>query len=436
MIAINTLFVIVATTLVFFMVCGLALFYSGLVPAKNALNTIKMNFFTMAILILIWTFIGYSLSFSGSNPFIGNFNYVFLDGLFDKYHPGNGVAMLVFASFEMMFAVIAAALISGAIVERMKFKAFICFVILWSIFFYSTVVHWVWSSSGWLANWGVFDFAGGLAIHIGAGFSALILAIMLKPRKFLQESTSHNIPFVILGVSILWFGYFGFNSGSALEVNKIAFVAFINTAIAPATAIITWVIIDNIRSKKSSAVNVAVAAVVGLVSITPSAGYVRMHSAFFISLITTCICYFAFNYINTIKNRVDDSLNVFVCHGLSGFIGVILVGVFAETSINPSIPNGLIKGQWDLLFKQTMAALIVVIFATLMTFIIISIIKLFMAIRVTEEEEKIGLDITQHGEIAYPELKPNTYLKRQLSKEIAKSKLKHATKKRFRRLNT
>ena len=301
---INTLWMMIASILVFFMVCGLALFYSGLVSAKNAVNTMKMNFFAMAVLIFIWVLIGYSLSFSGNNPYIGNLKHLFFEGLlYQKHSTETGIPEVVFAIFQMMFSVIAAALISGAVVERMRFKAFIIFVILWSIIFYSTTVHWVWSDNGWLFKWGVIDFAGGFAIHIGAGFSALVLAIVLKPRTKVKDAQAHNLPFVILGACILWFGYYGFNAGSALEVNNVAFIAFINTAIAPSIAILVWIFLDLVRGEQISAVNVVVSAVVGLVSITPSAGFIRLDSACLISLIVTVICYGSFYLLNKRLDR-------------------------------------------------------------------------------------------------------------------------------------
>ncbi|MCF6764208.1 ammonium transporter [Thiotrichales bacterium 19S3-7] len=419
---VNTLWMMIASILVFFMVCGLALFYAGLVAAKNAVNTMKMSFFAMAVLIFIWVLVGYSLSFSHSNSYIGNFNYIFFEGLFNHIHSGSDIPDVVFAVFQMMFFVIAAALISGAVVERMRFKAFICFTVLWAIIFYTTTVHWVWSENGWLLKLGVIDFAGGFAIHIGAGFSALILAIVLKPRTKVKETKAHNIPFVILGACILWFGYYGFNAGSALGVNKIAFVAFINTATAPSIAILTWVILDFIRSEPSSAINVAIAAVIGLVSITPSAGFVGLDAACLISLITTITCYFAFYYLNRAKVKIDDSLDVFVCHGLSGFSGIILTGVFASSALNPSIKNGLIYGGFDLFFKQLLAAILIAVFAMIVTFLITLLLRLFISLRVSKDEEDIGLDLIEHGESAYENLNHMDLFKRQLYNSLKNKK--------------
>jgi Amt family ammonium transporter len=392
--------------MVFFMVCGLALFYAGLVPARNAVNTMKMNFFTLAVIPLLWVSIGYTFAFSGTNGFFGDFEYVFFRKLPGLIISETKVPELVVAIFQMMFAVIAAALISGAVVERMKFSAFIIFIILWSLLVYSMVVHWVWSDHGWLKQMGVIDFAGGYAIHICAGFSALVLAIMVKPRKYLSETSQHNIPFVVLGACILWFGYFSFNSGSAMAVNDIAVISFINTALGAATAIITWIVLDFITKRNILTVNIAVAAVVGLVSITPGAGFIDIDHAFFTSLITTLICYFSFHFLNKLKNKVDDSLDVFVCHGLSGLVGVILVGFFATTEVNPDIPAGLLEGNYHLVLHQLFGAVVVGAYAIAVSFIIVKVLRLFMHIRVSEEEELAGLD-THHGESAYEEVVKN-----------------------------
>ncbi len=404
---VNTLLVLISSAMVFFMVCGLALFYAGLVPARNAVNTMKMNFFTLAVIPLVWVTVGYTFAFSGTNAFFGDFEYLFFRKLPGLIISDTKVPELVVAIFQMMFAVIAAALISGAVVERMKFNAFIIFIILWSLLVYSVVVHWVWSDHGWLKQMGVIDFAGGYAIHICAGFSALVLAVMVKPRKYLSENSQHNIPFVILGACILWFGYFSFNSGSAMAVNNIAAIAFINTAMGAATAIISWIVLDFITKRSILTVNIAVAAVVGLVSITPGAGFIDIDHAFLTSLITTAICYFTFHFLNKLKNKVDDSLDVFVCHGLSGFVGVILVGIFATTEVNPDIQNGLLGGNYHLFFHQLFAAVIVAAYAIAVSFIIVKLLCLFMQIRVSEEEELAGLD-THHGEVAYEHVVKNT----------------------------
>jgi Amt family ammonium transporter len=418
----STLLVLISSALVFFMVCGLALFYAGLVPARNAVNTMKMNFFTMAVIPLIWIFIGYTLAFSGSNGFIGNFDDIFFNHLRGAIDDETHVSKLAIAIFQMMFAVIAAALISGAVVERMKFNAFIIFIILWSIFVYSVVVHWVWSDNGWLHSLGVIDFAGGYAIHICAGFSALVLAIVVKPRKYLSESSQHNIPFVVLGACILWFGYFGFNTGSAMGVNDIALISFINTAIGASTAIIAWIIMDLITKKNILTINISIAAVIGLVSITPGAGFIDIDHAFFTSAITAIICHFTFYQFGKFKNKIDDSLDVFVCHGLSGLIGTILVGVFASAEINAGIQNGLILGNYHLLIKQSLAAILIAAYAMLVSYMIIKIMCLFMDIRVTDEEEMIGLDLTQHGESAYDNIGSKNDMSKKYSMNIAQKR--------------
>ena len=275
----NTLWVIICSILVFYD-WWFSAFYSGLVQAHNAINTIKMNFICIAIIIPLWIIIGCSLTFSSSSPFMGNFDYFFFDNMIQ--HGFNDLSEISFAIFQMMFAIIAVALMSDAVVERIQFKAFILFVALWSIIFYSTTAHWVWSEHGWMAQWGMIDYAGGFAIHIGAGFSSLVLAKILKPRIFIKQSESHNIPFVIIGICILWFGCYGFNAGSALAMDKIALVSFINTALAPCIAILTWLILDTIKKCHFSAVNVAVATVIGLVSITPGAGFINIYSALII----------------------------------------------------------------------------------------------------------------------------------------------------------
>ena len=431
----NTLWVILSSILVLFMVGGLALFYAGMVSARNALNTLKMNFIALAIIPLIWWFIGASLAFSGSNPFVGDFHLMmFKNTSVQHIIPGVGIPLLAFLLFHMMFATISPAVISGAGVERMSFNLYCIFIALWSLCVYTTLAHWIWSDHGWLRNIGALDFAGGIVVHVAAGVSALVLAIMLKPRKYLDQQKQHNIPYVILGTIFLWFGWFGFNGGSTLAVNGIMITVIENTVLSVSMSIIAWMIIERVRGAKVNSVGVSVACIIGLVAITPSAGYVSSQSAIIIGMITSIICNIAMKFQEKIKHKIDDALDVFVCHGLSGIIGAILTGFFASNSINKDAMNGLFYGGRWLLVAQFITVIVVVFYSSLGTYLIIKLLSLFMDIRVSEEHEKLGLDITEHGVNAYS-ITNHDFSKNYMIKHIAKKKIAYRmnTRLKFRK---
>ena len=424
--SVNTLWVLLSTILVLFMICGLAFFYSGLVSARNALNTLKMNFVVLAIVPLVWWLLGSSLAFSGNNPYIGNVSNAFFQSInFQDIVGGSDIPLFVLIMFHMMFAAISPAVMSGAAVERMSFGKYCLFVAIWSLAVYSTIAHWVWSDHGWLEALGAIDFAGGIVVHLTAGVSALVLAIMLKPRKYKEQQYRHNVPFVLLGTSMLWFGWFGFNGGSALAVNNIMILAFLNTILATSASILTWMICAWIEDKKTNVVRSAIATVVGLVAITPAAGYVPVWAGIIIGIMAAIVCYLGMKLQARFKHKIDDALDVFVCHGLSGIVGAILTGVFASAALNPNVENGLFYGNYHLVIYQIIAVITVATFAAFMTYLIVKIMTLFGSIRVTEEEEELGLDLAQHGELAYENQKEH-FSKQQLVRSLQKQKYTRA----------
>ncbi|MBN9230562.1 MAG: ammonium transporter [Legionella sp.] len=345
----NIAWVLISCALVMLMTPGLAFFYSGLVPERNALNTIKMSFICLAIIPLLWVFLGYSLVFSDNTPWIGGLKYL---GLMHLHQPNPTITTIpqpLFMFFQMMFAIISPAIISGALVGRMKFAAYMLFVVLWSLFVYVPLAHWVWGNNGWLAALGAIDFAGGIVVHISAGFSALMAAIILGPRITLrQRERPHNIPFVILGASLLWFGWFGFNAGSALAANSLAVDVAINTMLGASAAVTAWTLFSWIRGARPSAVGASAAAVIGLVAITPACGFVTPMGAVGIGACTAIITQIVLLYIHHLK-YIDDTADVFACHGIAGVLGSLLTGIFATTAVNPAGKNGVLYGNYDLL---------------------------------------------------------------------------------------
>lgn len=398
---INSLWVALAAILVLLMNFGLGFFYSGLVSERNALNAIKMSLITLGVVPIIWWLGGYSLAFFGNNPFIGSPVVEFLlpVGITDVMQ-GTKVFSLSFICFQAMFASIAPGIISGAGVERLKFRAYLLFIILWVLLVYCTIAHSVWSQHGWAATFGAFDFAGGLVVHVSAGFSGLALAMVLKPRKS-SQSGSHNLPLMVVGCGLLWFGWFGFNAGSALEVSPLAIQALANTLFATSAAMAMWVLLDIFCDCAHTTTGICNALIIGLVAITPSAGYVGISAAIAIGAIVSGLSYFIIIYYKRIKHAVDDTLDVFTCHGIPGFLGGILVGVFATNKINAAIPNGLIYGNWALLWKQFAVTCLVAAFSFIATYVILKILNQLISLRVSEEKEFSGLDAAEHGERAY-----------------------------------
>lgn len=399
-------YVLICSALVFFMTPGLAFFYGGLVQRKNVVNTMMACVAIMGISIVMWVLFGYSLAFGGNHEgIIGDFRWFGFEGVTWEAGPyASNIPHVVFAIFQMMFAVITPALITGALVGRMRFKALLTFVVIWSILVYYPMAHMVWGEGGFLAKIGSVDFAGGNVVHISSGVSALLLAVILGRRKGYEHNIYriHNIPFVVLGASILWFGWFGFNSGSALAANGLAAHAFLTSAVSAASALLSWMVIDYIKEGKPTLVGASTGLVIGLVAITPGAGFVPVWSSFIIGALVSPICYFGVKFI---KNRlkIDDALDAFGCHGIGGIWGGIATGIFAKSSINPVARwNGLIFGETKLFVAQIIGILVTILIALIGTAICVGIIRIFMPLRVNEKEEQIGLDIPEHGENAYP----------------------------------
>ncbi|WP_455058231.1 ammonium transporter [Jutongia sp.] len=397
----------IATAFVFFMTPGLAFFYGGLVRRKNVLNTMLSSFFIMGLASLMWVLVGYSLSFSGNcGGVIGNLKSFCMANV--GWEPGayaDGIPALLFAAFQMMFAIITPALITGSVAGRMRFKALFAFIALWLLIVYFPMAHMVWGKGGLLGEvLGSVDFAGGNVVHISSGVSGLVLSLMLGKRRGYEKTAyrTHNIPFVLLGASILWFGWFGFNAGSALGANGLAVHAFMTTNTSAACAMLSWMAIDMIRDGKPTVIGACTGAVLGLVAITPGAGFVPLWSAIIIGIVVSPICYFM---MSVVKKRFgyDDALDAFGCHGVGGIWGGIATGIFAQKSINGVARwDGLIYGDYRLFLAQVISIVATIAVAIVGTLICASIVKLFTPLRVTEYDERMGLDESQHGESAYP----------------------------------
>lgn len=402
----DTGFILICATLVLLMTPGLAFFYGGMVRRKNVVNTMMTSIFVIGIAMVMWVLFGYSLAF-GNDHFgiIGDLSFLGLNGI--GLQPGSyadSIPSLEYAAFQMMFAIITPALITGAVAGRMKFKALFIFIIAWSTIVYYPMAHMVWGLGGFLAEIGSVDFAGGNVVHISSGVSALILCIVLGKRKDYDHAKYriHNIPFVVLGASLLLFGWFGFNAGSALKANGLAVHAFMTTAVSAAAGMLSWMAMDVWMNKKPTLVGSVTGLIVGLVAITPGAGYVPIWSAIIIGLVGSPICYLM---ISKGKKRFgyDDALDAFGCHGIGGIWGGIATGLFAQTSINSVARwNGLFFGDTQLLVAQIISILVTVLVAVAGTLICIAIVRLFTTLRVEKREEQIGLDISQHNETAYP----------------------------------
>lgn len=402
----DTGFMIICAAFVFFMTPGLAFFYGGLVRRKNVVNTMMACVAIMGLSVFMWTLFGYSLAFGGNHGgIIGDFRWFGLENVGMEAGPyADTIPHLVFCAFQMMFAMITPALITGALVGRMKFKALFIFIALWSIVVYYPLAHMVWGEGGLLAEIGSVDFAGGDVVHISSGVSALVLAIILGRRKGYERVTYriHNIPFVVLGATILWFGWFGFNAGSALGANGLAAHAFMTSAISSATALLAWMLLDVINDKKTTLVGASTGLVLGLVAITPGAGFVPIWSSFIIGALVSPICYYGVILVKKII-KIDDALDAFGCHGIGGIWGGIATGIFGKSSINSVAKwDGLVFGDWRLFAAQIEGIAITILIAVVGTLICAGIVRIFTPLRVTLREKQIGLDITQHGESAYP----------------------------------
>jgi Amt family ammonium transporter len=411
----NTAWMIVATALVMLMtIPGLALFYGGLVRQKNVLNILMQCFILTAVITIEWVFFGYSMSFGSSTgalaPYIGGFDWAFLNGIgindVSPYYISQATARiphLLFVLFQCMFAVITPALIIGAYAERIKFKGFLIFSLLWAILVYNPVAHWVWSADGWLYKMGALDFAGGTVVHINAGISALVMTLMIGSRRNYNNHPTppHNIPLVVIGAALLWFGWFGFNAGSGLAADGLAISAFLATHLATATAAFTWALLDWTINKKPTVIGICTGAVAGLVAITPAAGFVGVIGAVVIGIIVAVVCFFM---VSVVKHKFgyDDSLDAFGVHGIGGIIGALLTGFLATPAIQSSY-SGLFYGNPKQLWIQLVATVTTIVFSGVMTFVLYKIVDSLVGIRATQKEEIAGLDITQHNEMALSE---------------------------------
>lgn len=402
----DTGFMLICTAFVFFMTPGLAFFYGGLVRRKNVVNTMMACGAIMGLSVVMWTLFGYSLAFGGNHGgIIGDFRWFALNGV--GWEPGpyaETIPHLVFVAFQMMFAMITPALITGAVVGRMRFKALFFFIAIWSLIVYYPMAHMVWGDGGFLAAIGSVDFAGGNVVHISSGVSALVLAIYLGQRRGYAKATyrTHNIPFVFLGAAMLWFGWFGFNAGSALKADGLAAHAFMTSSISSACALLTWMLIEVIREGKPTLVGASTGLVIGLVAITPGAGFVPVWASFIIGILVSPICYFTVILLKQ-KLKIDDALDAFGCHGIGGIWGGIATGLFGKTSINSVAKwDGLVFGDHRLFLAQVLSIVITIAVAIVGTLICIGIVRIFTPLRVDPKEEMVGLDASQHGENAYP----------------------------------
>ena len=402
----DTGFMLICTAFVFFMTPGLAFFYGGLVRRKNVVNTMMACGAIMGLSVVMWTLFGYSLAFGGNHGgIIGDFRWFSLNGV--GWEPGpyaDTIPHLVFVAFQMMFAMITPALITGAVVGRMRFKALFFFIAIWSLIVYYPMAHMVWGDGGFLAAIGSVDFAGGNVVHISSGVSALVLAIYLGQRRGYAKATyrTHNIPFVFLGSAMLWFGWFGFNAGSALKADGLAAHAFMTSSISSACALLTWMLIEVIREGKPTLVGASTGLVIGLVAITPGAGFVPVWASFIIGILVSPICYFTVILLKQ-KLKIDDALDAFGCHGIGGIWGGIATGLFGKSSINSVAKwDGLVFGDYRLFLAQVLSIVITIAVAIVGTLICIGIVRIFTPLRVDPKEELVGLDASQHGENAYP----------------------------------
>ena len=402
----DTGFMLICTAFVFFMTPGLAFFYGGLVRRKNVVNTMMACGAIMGLSVVMWTLFGYSLAFGGNHGgIIGDLRWFALNGV--GWEPGpyaDTIPHLVFVAFQMMFAMITPALITGAVVGRMRFKALFFFVAIWSLIVYYPMAHMVWGDGGFLAAIGSVDFAGGNVVHISSGVSALALAIYLGQRRGYAKATyrTHNIPFVFLGAAMLWFGWFGFNAGSALKADGLAAHAFMTSSISSACALLTWMLIEVIREGKPTLVGASTGLVIGLVAITPGAGFVPVWASFIIGILVSPICYFTVILLKQ-KLKIDDALDAFGCHGIGGIWGGIATGLFGKSSVNSVAKwDGLVFGDYRLFLAQVLSIVITIAVAIVGTLICIGIVRIFTPLRVDPKEELVGLDASQHGENAYP----------------------------------
>jgi Amt family ammonium transporter len=389
---------LISTALVLLMTPALAFFYGGLVRSKNALNTMMMSFISLGFVGVLWAVVGYSLAFTEGSNWLGDLSRLFLRGV--GLEPQGTIPHYLYMSYQGTFCIITAALISGAIVERMRFSAYLIFISLWAIVVYAPVAHWVWGG-GWLADMGALDFAGGTVVHVNAGVAALVAAFVVGARRDYKVSPllPHNVPFTLLGAGLLWFGWFGFNAGSALAAGELAGLAFATTFLAPMGTLVVWTLLDYMRSGKPTAVGAATGIVVGLVAITPAAGFVGPMSAITLGAIAAVPSYFGL--IIRAKTGLDDSLDVVAAHGVGGTVGALLTGVFAQQALNSAGRDGLLFGNPAQLGIQALAVAAAMVYSGIGSFILLKIIGAIVPLRATASDEGVGLDMCMHGEEAY-----------------------------------
>ncbi len=400
----DTAFVLVSTALVMLMTPGLAMFYGGMVRRKNVLGTYMQSFVAIAVVTVQWILCGYSLSFGPDiHGIIGGLDWIGLRGVGLEPNPDYAptVPHLAFMIYQAMFAVITPALISGAIAERMKFSAFLIFTLVWTTVVYDPVAHWVWGTGGWMKNLGVLDFAGGIVVHVTSGISALAAALVIGRRKgYLHEAmTPHNLPMTVIGAGILWFGWFGFNAGSALSAGPLSVMTFISTHSSAVAATLIWVVIEWVHRGKPTMFGAATGAIAGLATVTPASGFVGPMSALAIGLLAGGVCYISLN----MKNRLgyDDSLDAFGVHGVGGILGTLATGFLAQKAINPAGSDGLFFGGSGLLTNQVIGIAVTVVYSFVVTVVILKILDWTIGLRLTAEDEFEGLDLSQHGESGY-----------------------------------
>ena len=398
----DTAWMLISTALVLLMTPALAFFYGGLVRSKNALNTMMMSFISLGFVGVLWALVGYSLALSPGSNWLGDLSFAFLRGV-GLSEKGAVIPLTIphalYMAFQATFCIITAALISGAIVERMNFKAYVLFISAWSVVVYAPIAHWVWGN-GWLAKLGAFDFAGGTVVHVNAGIAALVAALVVGRRSDYGRPSilPHSVPTVLLGTGLLWFGWFGFNAGSALAASPIAALAFVTTMLAPAGTLVVWTFLDLMRSGKVTAVGSGTAIVVGLVAITPAAGFVSPMNGLILGAIAAVPSYFAMTI--RAKTSLDDSLDVVAAHGVGGTVGAILTGVFAQKALNGAF-DGALYGNVGQVGIQALAVVTAIVYSGGMSFVLLKVIGLFMPLRATADDEAVGLDVTMHGEEAY-----------------------------------
>jgi len=398
----DTAWMLVSTALVLLMTVGLGLFYAGLVRAKNTLNTFMMCIAALAVATITWALVGYSWAFAPGNAIIGGFDYALLNGVGFEPNPdglGATIPHIVFFAFQATFCIITTALVSGAVVERMRFGPFLIFAALWSLLVYSVLAHWGFGG-GWLIDGGTLDFAGGIAVEMASGFSALAAALVVGARKDYgrQALLPHNAIYVLIGAGLLWFGWFGFNGGSGFNTGQNSVLAFTNTLLTPACSLMTWIVLDLIRGRKATAIGAATAIIVGCVLITPAGGFIAPGWAMALGVAGALPCYAVFLWRP--RTRVDETLDVLAAHGVAGLTGILFIGFFAQKSWN-GIADGAVYGNFDQLVDQVLAAVATPVYAFAATFVLLKVIGALMPLRATEGEEATGMDVTQHGEEAY-----------------------------------